>query len=136
MKGPDMKLITALLMFTLSGCALSPQRISTMNDRQLCNWYGDWREELTRKHQMPQLRAEIDRRALVKPGEWELIDKKEVAIGMSVCAVRASWGSAKENATTTSLGSSIQHVYRLSWCHRCNVKYVYTNNGIVYAIQD
>jgi uncharacterized protein YceK len=126
-----------ILAVLLSGCALGPKRIATIDDRALCNWYGDWREEWTRKHEMPAIRAEIERRNLVSPDEWDLIDRKKVRIGMSICALRASWGTATENRTSTRYGSSIQHVYRCNWCrHYTRGQYVYTENGVVTAIQD
>jgi hypothetical protein len=121
----------------VTGCAsISPERTAKMNDRQLCNSYGDARDNAAIRKNLPSLRAEIDRRGLVRAEEWSLIESKEAQLGMSVCALRASWGPAKENALATRYGESIQHVYRLSWCHRCNVKYVYTNNGVVTAIQE
>jgi hypothetical protein len=132
-----MRLAIILLTLILTGCAaISPERTTKMTDKQLCNAYGDARDNWSIKKNLPNLKSEIMKRGLVKESEWQLIDDKQVRIGMSVCALRASWGPAKENSTTSRYGSHIQHVYRLSWCHRCNVQYVYTENGVVTAIQD
>ena len=125
-----------LLALMLASCAISPQRVSSLTDRTLCIRYNESRENSFLRKNEPVYRAEIERRNLIKQDEWALIEKKEARLGMSVCALRASWGPGKENVTTTRYGQSIQHVYRLSWCHRCNVKYVYTENGVVTAIQD
>jgi hypothetical protein len=131
-----MKIIIVTLAMIATGCAMSPQRVSKMDDRKLCNEYHAVRDEWTLKKNLPLIRSEIESRNLVKPDEWDIIDQKKVRLGMSICALRASWGAAKENSTLTRYGSRIQHVYRLSWCHRCNVQYVYTENGVVTAIQD
>jgi hypothetical protein len=121
----------------LVGCAaISPERTAKMTDRQLCNSYGDARDNSAIRKNLSNLKAEIDRRGLVKDGEWSLVEAREVKLGMSVCALRASWGPAKENTTTSRYGNGTQHIYRLSWCHRCKVQYVYTENGVVTAIQD
>lgn len=132
-----MKLLYAVLALSLTSCAaISPERTGEMTDRRLCNSYAEARENFALKKNMPNIKAEIERRNIVSADEWALIEAKQVKLGMSVCALRASWGAAKENTTTSRYGNSIQHVYRLSWCHRCNVKYVYTENGKVTAIQD
>jgi hypothetical protein len=127
---------SCLLIVLLTSCAVSPQRIASLTDRSLCVKYHESRNNSYLRKDEAGYRAEIERRNLIQPDEWALIDKKEARLGMSVCALRASWGPAKENSITSKYGSSIQHVYRLSWCRRCNVQYVYTENGIVTAIQD
>lgn len=121
-----------LLVILLASCAVSPKHVSSLEDRRLCNAYYEARNEQNRA----SYKAEIERRNLISHDEWDVIDKKQVRIGMSVCALRASWGPAKENSTTTRYGYSIQHVYRLSWCRRCKVQYVYTSGGKVTAIQN
>jgi hypothetical protein len=107
-----------------------------MTDRKLCIAYHEAKDNSLLGKNAPTYRAEIERRNLIPNNEWGLVEDKQVRIGMSVCALRASWGPGKENTITSRYGSSIQHVYRLSWCHGCKVQYVYTENGVVTAIQE
>lgn len=128
---------TLLACLALVGCPkFVPNQPEKMTNAQLCNAHGNAQSHSYSTGKLPSLKAEIQKRGLVPESEWETIEKREVKLGMSVCGVRAAWGSAKENAISTRHGESIQHVYRLSWCHRCNVQYVYTVNGFVTAIQD
>lgn len=125
-----------LLVLLLASCAVSPKRVSNMEDRRLCIAYHESRENFVLRKDESAYKAEIERRKLISPDEWGMIEEKKIRLGMSVCALRASWGAAKENKTTSRYGSSIQHVYRPSWCRSCNANYVYTSGGVVTAIQN
>jgi uncharacterized protein YceK len=131
------KLGVIVAIVLLTGCPkVIPSQPEKMTNAQLCRAHGNAQAQSYSKGKLPALKAEIKNRGLVPDDEWSVIEKREVMLGMSLCGLRASWGSAKENVTSTRYGESIQHVYRLSWCHRCNVQYVYTENGVVTAIQD
>jgi hypothetical protein len=125
------------LLFLLTGCPkVIPSQPEKMTNAQLCNAHGNAQSQSYSKGKLPALKAEIMNRGLVQDDEWNAIEKRQVKLGMSICGLRAAWGSAKENKISSRGGESIQHVYRLSWCHGCKVQYVYTENGIVTAIQD
>ena len=76
---------------------------------------------------------EIERRKLITKKEWQRIKEKKITIGMSQCALYASWGApAKENRSVGRWGVHIQHMYGDSpdW------RYVYTENGKITSWQD
>lgn len=115
----------------LCGCAGSPARIGMASPAQLAqenelNLINAWDFSKSKN-----ARAELERRGTFTAEEWSLIDRKIVRIGMRELAVYASWGLPGDtNTTHTSRGVHKQLVYG------SGARYVYTDNGIVTAIQD
>lgn len=119
----------------LAACAHSPEYLAKRTDLQLCSRYGSMKSNMFGKGEAPSLREEMERRNIFTPQEWELIDANKIEIGMSLCALKASWGeSVRDNVTSTRYGSSVQHVYKCGVCSHPNA-YVYTENGRVTAWQ-
>lgn len=132
-----MKAIALLFVALIAGCAaIPPERAASYSDDLLCYRYNDARGNSSLQKDVPVLRAEIDKRGLITPDEWSLVEQKKIKLGMSECALVASWGSGKVNKHTNVNGQFNQHVYRLDWCRSCNVQYVYTRNGRVTSWQD
>jgi hypothetical protein len=72
---------------------------------------------------------EIRARGAFTTREADAIEGRKIFIGMREGAARCSWGSAdKVNRTITARGTDLQIIY--------GETYVYTENGIVTAIQD
>src|SRR5690606_33970565 len=72
---------------------------------------------------------EIKARKLLSERDWDAVDRKVVAIGISKCALYASWGApTRKNRSGGAWGIHIQHVYG-------SRQYVYTKNGIVTSWQ-
>jgi hypothetical protein len=129
--------LSAAFAVTMIGCAgspmnmasLSPAQLATQSDATLANGYGVIRD--------PEVRAELERRKLFTQQEWQLIDAKSVAVGMSELALIASQGVpgiyGGVNTTVTASGSSKQYVYRATDYHKA--AYVYVDNGKVTAYQ-
>lgn len=83
-------------------------------------------------------RAELERRRLVEPGEWRLINSQKVAVGMTECGMLAAWGFAESTTLTTGRDTHTQWAFKpacpsLAYCPPW--AYVYTSNGRVTAIQ-
>jgi hypothetical protein len=130
-------LAVAALAAFLTGCPkIIPNQPAKMSNEQLCDAYGNAQSKSYLKGKLPEYRREIETRRLVPDEDWPSIESRQVKIGMSICGLRAAWGSSEERSLSTRYGESIQHIYRLSWCRRCKVQYVYTENGVVTAIQD
>lgn len=129
--------IGVLSLFIHTGCAISPERIAKMNDKALCDSYGASANNTLLKQNIGLIRSEIDQRNLISPTEWDLVEQHKIKIGMSVCALRASFGPATENKTVGRYGVHIQHVYRCEMCrHYTKAFYVYTQNGRITSWQD
>lgn len=83
-----------------------------------------------------QYHAEMERRSLLSQNEKDLVAKKQIQIGMSLCALYASWGKPDhENRSVGSWGTHIQHVYNAGLRY-IRPTYVYTENGVVTSWQD
>lgn len=130
--------LALLAMPTLSGCGAmptQPEQVGTLGDGAICIRYGN-AIRAKDEQQISMFRAEANRRKLLSAvDDADTIAKENLRVGMSQCAMYASWGAAtRENRTVTSGGASIQHVfgsYRVT-----RPLYAYTRNGIVTTIQD
>jgi len=81
----------------------------------------------------PALRAEIDRRGLVRPSNWQSVDAGRIGIGMNECEAQISWWPLLPHRTITARGVSTQ------WVHTtgpASAQYVYTEGGVVTAVQE
>ncbi len=121
----------------LAGCAAPTSADLARRDTlSICTSYGVFKNGGIYGHMLPPMRAELDLRAVVSSAEWSLIDRGAIQIGMSQCALYASWGSAdRENRSVGSGGVRIQHVYRSGYRY-IKANYVYTENGRVTSWQD
>jgi hypothetical protein len=125
-----------LLMAGLNGCAVSPEQASQRSDNEVCESYGVFSRSGMWGAAAETYRREIEHRKLMTTEEWALADKKTIRIGMSRCAMYASWGKPdRENRSVGSYGEHIQHVYNSGYRY-IRPKYVYTRNGIVSSWQD
>lgn len=118
------------------GCAGSPMSISTMSpeelknvkDKDLCAAYGMERKE--------KLKTEMERRTLLTDDEWKLVEKKQIEVGMSICALFASWGPPnRQQKFSGSWGIHIQYIYG-SYSESGTPTFVNTENGSVTSWHD
>lgn len=130
-------LAIAMLLTVLWGCGAmptQPDQVGTLGDGAVCIRYGN---AIRAKDdaQIAMFRTEANRRKLlIAADDPDTIAKENLRIGMSQCAMYASWGAAtRENSTVTAAGVSIQHVFG-SYRYTRNL-YAYTRNGIVTSIQ-
>lgn len=126
----------------LSGCAA----ISTTRDpagmsyESLCEAFGNNMRSPYSAERVEALAAEIAKRGYINPRQWESsVMGKKVQVGMSRCALYASWGTAtRENQLATRGGVSIQHVFGTHFYGqyiRTSPSYAYTVNDVVTAVQ-
>lgn len=114
----------------LFACAaiIDPSRVPSLSDDALCAGYHQAREfgsaELVNAYA-----TEIKTRNLISEREWGIVYSNRVAMGISKCALYASWGyPTRENRSVGSWGIHTQHVYG-------SRQYVYTKNGSVTSWQ-
>lgn len=131
------RLLIALgLLSLISGCAISPERISSQSDLDVCQSYGIYSRGIGWGELADQYKKEIFRRNLLTQEEWELAAQKRIRRGMGQCAMYVSWGKPdRENRSVGSWGVHIQHVYNAGYKY-IPVSYVYTENGKVTSWQD
>lgn len=129
-------LIGAAITVTLGGCALSPEYMTSSSDRDVCERYGVFSRNPMFSELTAQYKAEMDHRNLLSQSDKDLVAKKQIQRGMSLCAMYASWGAPDhENRSVGSWGTHIQHVYN-SGLRYVRPTYVYTENGVVTSWQD
>lgn len=124
------------LLLVLSACAGSPVRIAADADlspystTQLC-------ETIALGHGRERLLDELERREALAPGERTWIETRQALPGMSELALLCSWGRpgpfGMVNETRTLNGMRRQYVYRS--CRACPAQFVYTERGVVTAVQ-
>jgi hypothetical protein len=127
----------AVCLAAFIGCAgspinlatLSPTQLATQSDLSLANGYSRIRDT--------DIRSELERRKVFTQQEWQLIDTRSMAVGMSELALIASKGVPSiyggVNTTVTASGPSKQYIYRETNYHKPS--YVYVENGKVTAYQ-
>ncbi len=136
MKNKTIKFLSTLIaVTTLSGCipgtpkykamnitAYDTSELSQVSNAELCvthYYYPDDADVI----------SEIRQRNLITERHWQLVRGNKIAIGMSICAVRALIGpETKTNTRTSKHGTRIQMVYRI---HHASDRYVYLENGAV-----
>lgn len=112
----------------LAGCGLAPAKIPTASNYVLCIFYAD--------HHDPAIRAELVKRQIFSPQEWQLIDAQQVAVGESEDAMFCALGIQYDSHTTTTAGGDhtqfvFQHIGLVD-----TYTYVYVDNGVVTAVQN
>ncbi len=96
------------------------QKAGSLSNDELCLAYSA-------KHYR-SAREELDKRQAISPAEWNLIEQRHIAIGMSEAALLCSWGRAPANRTITATSVRKQYVYGSTL--------VYLEDGRVTALQD
>jgi len=133
----------ALLVFalpTLASCGhLITSTASTDTDFDVCERFG--RYSNTRAYQGgPLLESyfqETQKRQLLTTQEYTWIRDRKIGMGMSECALFASWGwPTSANRTVTRYGTRVQYVYRSTGYYTSTAAYVYTENGKVTSWQN
>jgi hypothetical protein len=137
MNKPLHLVLTVVFAAFMIGCAGSPMSLASLSPAQLENQsnaslaqgYGVIRDS--------EVRAELERRKVFTQQEWQLVDAKSVAVGMSELALIASQGLpgiyGGINTTVTASGATKQYVYRATTYH--SPTYVYVDSGKVSAYQ-
>jgi hypothetical protein len=75
-------------------------------------------------------RAELERRQALTEEEWQLVDQHKIRLGMSRCAVLASWGPPTDVKQQTNEYGLTQVVWR--WQRRNGTaQFVYLENDAV-----
>jgi len=124
------------VVIILSGCAAMMVNMNNLENEDsihLCAAYGHM---YTTQSQKEKIMNELNRRNAITSQEWDLIHAKKIRVGMSRCALYASWGSPiKVNKSGGSWGSHIQHVYGM-YSQYSTPNYVYTENGKVTSWQN
>jgi len=122
----------------LAGCATmsNPRDLA---DDDLCARYGR-NIRANDAQRAAELRAEMDTRQLrIDEDDVAFIRKALVRVGMTTCAMHASWGIPSiSNRTTTAGDVRVQHVWRgvTGQYVRTQSSFVYTQGGRVVAIQN
>ena len=124
-----MKTVAFLAVTVLTAGCATPIFMSSASDESirgstafvLCSSYG--------LNGHDRLRAEIDRRGLIDPEDWSMVAREKVHVGMSECAMLASWGPPDDmHRSVGGWGVHVQWVY--------GRQYVYTENGTVTSWSD
>ena len=125
-----------LVVFLLSGCAIPSEWVARGSDLDVCLSYGIYRDSPFWVPAAERYWAELTKRQLLTEHETTLVKNKKINMGMSLCALYASWGRPdRENRTTTRYGENIQHVYNLGYNY-IRPSYVYTTDGKVSGWQN
>lgn len=121
--------ILGLALFILAGCATP---LPEMDSDRLCQHFGN--NFAGQTDRVPSIRAELQSRKLINERDWAFVERRELYVGMTICPMFAIQGSpVTQNSTTTSAGTSIQHVF-VNY-NTLKREYVYTSNGRVTAWQ-
>lgn len=122
-------LVVAALPALLVACSATPEQLGQSSDAQVCAIYGQGMR--VNNHETTRLaQSEMTKRGLDVIDALPQIGAQKVRIGMTTCALYASWGIPdRENRSVGSWGTSIQHVYGRR-------QYVYSRNGRVTSFQD
>ena len=99
---------------------MSDEKLLALPTIELCLAYSHTRQD--------KIRPELERREVIPDSEWAAIEKKKIAIGMSIGGLFCSWGAPSPvegaaNVTTTEEGTRVQWVYRQ---YLKKTSYVYT----------
>ena len=102
--------------------------VAKMSIPELCREYRSQGSATYRARFKKVVSDEIMKRNVWSEMEWDLIQRRRISIGVSEKLVRCSWG---EPASVDTKTASHEVIKKLVYSNG----YVYTNNGIVMAIQ-
>lgn len=134
----NMKLVapSILLCACLSACATSPESMAGRSNLDICQSYGVYAASPLWAASAQSSRDELIRRKALTDEEWAIVQQRSIKIGMSQCALYASWGRPdRQNRSVSAGGVVIQHVYNAGYRH-VRPSYVYTMDGTVTSWQD
>jgi hypothetical protein len=129
-------LIISAIATLLSGCATSPESMAHRSNLDICQSYGVFSASPLWAARAQSHRDELIRRKALTNEEWTIVQQRSIRIGMSQCALYASWGRPdRSNRSVAAGGVVIQHVYNAGYRH-IRPRYVYTRDGTVTGWQD
>lgn len=132
---PKPRLACLAALFCAS-CAIAPERVAQESDLEVCRSLGVYRGSALFGASASSYEAEARRRNLLTEEEWGMVAAKRVKIGMSRCAMYVTFGKPdRENATTSSYGRHVQHVFNSGYRY-IKAYYIYTDNDRVVSWQD
>ncbi|CAI8773788.1 hypothetical protein [Methylocaldum szegediense] len=131
--GPDAcrRVSLGLAILAAAGCAIDPAKLNSLSDLEVCRGYAVYSAWVISNSRADQYRREIERRHLLTPQEWALVEQKRIEKGMSRCALYASWGVPVSEEAVEGEKEEIRHVYHSGWLMSPGA--VYTKNGKVEA---
>lgn len=122
--------------FLFFGCAATQKNLTLESNDEVCKSYGIYAKSPFFSSLASTYRDEINARKLIPDSEWELARANKITIGMSTCALYASWGKPdKENRSVSSGSVHTQHIFNRGYKY-IKPTYVYTRNGTVTSWQD
>lgn len=131
-----MRLLISIIALALSGCAITQEQLSSRSDMDVCQSYGTFRKGIGWGAMANSYREEIARRNLLSDEDMQLVEQGKLRIGMSKCAMYASWGRPdRENRTVYRGGTSTQYIFNAGYKY-IKPTYVYTDGDKVSALQD
>lgn len=131
--------VVASIIVVIGGCAITRDNVTQLSTPALCVAYGDALRKRD-ANAVPIYAEEATRRSVkLNPAEITAVLSESLRIGMSECAMHASWGLPSiTNTTTTAYGQRVQHVWRGFRGRYISTRsnYAYTENGRVVAVQN
>lgn len=134
------RVIGTLLLMTVAGCGhLLTSTASTDSDFDVCERFG--RYSSTKAFQdgplVESYFQETQKRRLLTAQEYTAIRERQIGLGMSECALFASWGRpTRANRSVSRNGVRVQYVYRHSGYYASTTRYVYTEDGKITSWQN
>ena len=123
-------------VLTLSACAISPQNPASLDDKALCYQFGRLVKSGTTSGAISEFKQEVQQRQLLPGDSWVHVWQGRLHVGDNLCAMHALAGIPdRENRTMTAAGARIQHVFTGGSLY-AKPYYIYSQNGVVTAIQD
>lgn len=133
------RLVIATGLMLCQACSTTPiGGVASLSTSQLCAHYGSALRGSGSATQATAREALQQRSVSISAREEQSIAKETVYVGMSECALYASWGiPSRQNRTITAAGTNIQHVWAGYSGRYISTRsnYAYTTNGTVTAIQ-
>ena len=118
------------------GCASGPRNLTLESNDDVCRSFGIYAKSPLFASMAASYKDEINARKLISDSEWDLARANKISIGMSTCALYASWGKPdKENRSVSGGGVHTQHIFNRGYKY-IKPTYVYTRNGTVTSWQD
>jgi hypothetical protein len=115
--------LVAIAFAWLAGCAPDPHTPSAIliedeasvrqeDTLSLCQAFGENSKKIYGATGLRRIREELVRRDALTSSDWALVDRREIAVGMSECGLLASWGvPAQIRRNVTPLGEEVQFTY-------------------------